>query len=181
MAAPLTVPPARPLTYLEVRSIIWGMMLAMFLAALNQTIVATALPTIGHDFNDFENLPWVVTAFLLTSTAVAPLYGKLSDIYGRRTMLLTGLGLFTAGKGRLKSIYAAIYILPLLISTVLIVGRSTVMVRTEPVWIALALVLNLLRSSGCSPSLARAKSVGTIAPTPTAAGLVLGEIKLIVI
>jgi EmrB/QacA subfamily drug resistance transporter len=95
--APLSVPPARPLTYLEVRSIIWGMMLAMFLAALNQTIVATALPTIGRDFNDFENLPWVVTAFLLTSTAVAPLYGKLSDIYGRRTMLLTGLGLFTAG------------------------------------------------------------------------------------
>jgi EmrB/QacA subfamily drug resistance transporter len=96
-AAPPSVPPARPLTYLEVRSIIWGMMLAMFLAALNQTIVATALPTIGRDFNDFENLPWVVTAFLLTSTAVAPLYGKLSDIYGRRTMLLTGLGLFTAG------------------------------------------------------------------------------------
>jgi EmrB/QacA subfamily drug resistance transporter len=96
-AASMTVPPTRPLTYLEVRSIIWGMMLAMFLAALNQTIVATALPTIGCDFNDFENLPWVVTAFLLTSTVVAPLYGKLSDIYGRRTMLLTGLGLFTAG------------------------------------------------------------------------------------
>jgi EmrB/QacA subfamily drug resistance transporter len=93
----LAVPQAPPLSYLEVRSIIWGMMLAMFLAALNQTIVATALPTIGQDFNDFENLPWVVTAFLLTSTAVAPLYGKLSDIHGRRTMLLTGLGLFTAG------------------------------------------------------------------------------------
>ncbi len=74
-----------------------GMMLAMFLAALNQTIVATALPTIGRDFGDFENLPWVVTAYLLTSTAVAPLYGKLSDIHGRRTMLLIGLGLFTAG------------------------------------------------------------------------------------
>ena len=95
--AALTVPPPRPLSYLEVRSIICGMMLAMFLAALNQTIVATALPTIGRDFDDFENLPWVVTAFLLASTAVAPLYGKLSDIYGRRTMLLTGLGLFTAG------------------------------------------------------------------------------------
>jgi EmrB/QacA subfamily drug resistance transporter len=95
--AALSVPPVRPLSYLEVRRIITGMMLAMFLAALNQTIVATALPTIGRDFGDFENLPWVVTAYLLTSTAVAPLYGKLSDIHGRRTMLMTGLGLFTAG------------------------------------------------------------------------------------
>jgi EmrB/QacA subfamily drug resistance transporter len=95
--APFAAPPAPPLSYLEVRRIITGMMLAMFLAALNQTIVATALPTIGRDFGDFENLPWVVTAYLLTSTAVAPLYGKLSDIHGRRTMLLTGLGLFTAG------------------------------------------------------------------------------------
>jgi EmrB/QacA subfamily drug resistance transporter len=93
----LMVPPTRPLSYLEVRRIIMGMMLAMFLAALNQTIVATALPTIGRDFGDFENLPWVVTAFLLTSTAVAPLYGKMSDIHGRRAMLLAGLGLFTAG------------------------------------------------------------------------------------
>jgi len=92
-----SAPPARPLSYLEVRRIITGMMLAMFLAALNQTIVATALPTIGRDFGDFENLPWVVTAYLLTSTAVAPLYGKLSDIHGRRTMLMIGLGLFTAG------------------------------------------------------------------------------------
>jgi EmrB/QacA subfamily drug resistance transporter len=93
----LSAPPVRPLSYLEVRRIIIGMTLAMFLAALNQTIVATALPTIGRDFGDFENLPWVVTAFLLTSTAVAPLYGKMSDIHGRRTMLLAGLGLFTAG------------------------------------------------------------------------------------
>src|SRR5437667_1806816 len=89
--------PHAPLTTGDVRNIFSGLMLAMFLAALNQTIVATALPTIGRDFGDFENLPWVVTAFLLTSTAVAPLYGKLSDIYGRRAMLMTGLGLFTAG------------------------------------------------------------------------------------
>ena len=86
--AALPAPPVAPLSYLEVRRIITGMMLAMFLAALNQTIVATALPTIGRDFGDFENLPWVVTAYLLTSTAVAPLYGKSSDIYGRRMMLM---------------------------------------------------------------------------------------------
>ena len=81
----------------EARSVIMGILLAMFLAALNQTIVATALPTIGRDLHDFENLSWTVTAYLLTSTVVASLYGKLSDIHGRRAMMLTGLGLFIAG------------------------------------------------------------------------------------
>ena len=81
----------------DIRTVITGLMLAMFLAALNQTIVATALPTIGRDFRDFELLPWVVTAYLLTSTVVAPLYGKLSDIYGRRAMMLAAVGLFIAG------------------------------------------------------------------------------------
>jgi EmrB/QacA subfamily drug resistance transporter len=81
----------------EVRKIFFGLMLAMFLAAINQTIVATALPTIGRDFSDFENLAWIVTAYLLTSTAAAPLYGKLSDIYGRRMMMLTAIGIFTVG------------------------------------------------------------------------------------
>jgi len=81
----------------EVVAIIGGLALAMFLGALNQTIVATALPTIGQAFNDFENLSWVVIAYLLTSTAVAPLYGKLSDIYGRRGMMLVALGVFMAG------------------------------------------------------------------------------------
>jgi EmrB/QacA subfamily drug resistance transporter len=85
------------LTHGEIRTIVFGLMLAMFLAALNQTIVATALPTIGRDFHDFELLPWVVTAYLLTSTAVAPLYGKLSDIHGRRAMMLAAIGIFVAG------------------------------------------------------------------------------------
>jgi len=66
--------PARgPMSHAEVRTIFFGLMLAVFLAALNQTIIATALPTIGRHFADFENLSWVVTAYLLTSTAVAPL------------------------------------------------------------------------------------------------------------
>ena len=85
------------LTHGEIRTIVFGLMLALFLAALNQTIVATALPTIGRDFHDFELLSWIVTAYLLTSTAVAPLYGKLSDIHGRRTMMLTAIGIFVAG------------------------------------------------------------------------------------
>ncbi len=81
----------------EVIAIIGGLALAMFLGALNQTIVATALPTIGRSFDDFENLSWVIIAYLLTSTVVAPLYGKLSDIYGRRGMMLVALGIFMAG------------------------------------------------------------------------------------
>src|ERR1700733_7712477 len=81
----------------EVIAIIGGLALAMFLGALNQTIVATALPTIGRALDDFENLSWVVIAYLLTSTVVAPLYGKLSDIYGRRGMMLVALGVFMAG------------------------------------------------------------------------------------
>src|ERR1043165_7266900 len=85
------------ITHAEVRKIFFGLMLAAFLSALNQTIIATALPTIGRHFHDFENLPWVVTAYLLTSTAVAPLYGKLSDIWGRRAMIHLAVGLFLAG------------------------------------------------------------------------------------
>ena len=81
----------------EVIGIIGGLALAMFLGALNQTVVATALPTIGRAFDDFENLSWVVISYLLTSTLVAPLYGKLSDIYGRRGMMLVALGVFMAG------------------------------------------------------------------------------------
>jgi EmrB/QacA subfamily drug resistance transporter len=89
--------PSARLSHAEVRKVFFGLMLAAFLAALNQTIIATALPTIGRHFADFENLSWVVTAYLLTSTAVAPLYGKLSDIYGRRAMMLTAIGIFIAG------------------------------------------------------------------------------------
>jgi len=96
-------PPSGPqpgrwvLSHGEIRTIVLGLMLAMFLAALNQTIVATALPTMGRDFGDFELLPWVVTAYLLTSTVVSPLYGKLSDIHGRRAMMLASIGVFIAG------------------------------------------------------------------------------------
>jgi EmrB/QacA subfamily drug resistance transporter len=103
-AAPAAVPDAppadgklRPLTPAEARAVFVGLMLSVFLSALNQTIVATALPTMGRAFNDLENLPWIVTAYLLTSTAVAPLYGKLSDIHGRRTVMLAGIVIFAAG------------------------------------------------------------------------------------
>src|ERR1700754_361896 len=93
-------PPLAPraaLTQSEVRTILMSLMLTMFLAALDQTIVATALPTIGRQFEDVTNLSWVITAYLLSSTAVAPVYGTLSDIYGRRAMIILSLTLFLVG------------------------------------------------------------------------------------
>jgi EmrB/QacA subfamily drug resistance transporter len=94
--APPIAPPA-PLSPDEVRTILMSLLLTMFLAALDQTIVATALPTIGRQFNDVSNLSWVITAYLLASTAVAPVFGTLSDIYGRRVMITVSLVLFTVG------------------------------------------------------------------------------------
>jgi EmrB/QacA subfamily drug resistance transporter len=97
-AKPAARPPERaPLSHAEVRAIVIGIMLAMFLGALDQTIVATALPTIGRVFHDVENLSWVVTAYLLTATTSTPLYGKLSDVYGRRAVMLTGISIFVLG------------------------------------------------------------------------------------
>jgi EmrB/QacA subfamily drug resistance transporter len=86
-----------PLTNSELRTIMASLMLAMFLAALDQTIVATALPTIGHQFHDVSNLSWVITSYLVSSTAMAPVFGTLSDIYGRRVMLAVALLTFIAG------------------------------------------------------------------------------------
>src|ERR1700761_9622698 len=91
------IAPRAPLTPDEVRAILMSLMLAMFLAALDQTIVATALPTIGRQFHDVSSLSWVITAYLLASTAVAPVFGTLSDIYGRRAMIVTSMSLFIAG------------------------------------------------------------------------------------
>jgi EmrB/QacA subfamily drug resistance transporter len=96
-AKPHAPPAERVLTHPEIRAVMIGIMLAMFLGALDQTIVATALPTIGRRFGHLENLSWVVTAYLLTATAVTPLYGKLSDIHGRRTMMLTAIVIFVIG------------------------------------------------------------------------------------
>src|SRR6516225_8685299 len=91
------IAPRAPLTSGEVRTILTSLMLTMFLAALDQTIVATALPTIGRQFHDVTSLSWVITAYLLASTAVAPVFGTLSDIYGRRAMVIAALSLFIAG------------------------------------------------------------------------------------
>ncbi len=88
---------APPLSEAEKNTIIGGVLLAMLLAALDQTIVAPAMPTIAGTLGNAEYLPWIVTAYLLTATAMAPLYGKLSDIHGRRVTLYAALLIFMAG------------------------------------------------------------------------------------
>src|SRR6476646_1609020 len=77
--------------------ILIAILLALFLGALDQTIVGTALPKIVTDLggNDYYN--WVVTIYLLTSTITVPFYGKLSDIYGRKPLLMIGVTLFLVG------------------------------------------------------------------------------------
>src|SRR5277367_305055 len=86
-----------PLDHAAVRTIVAGIMLAMFLSALEQTIVAPALPAIGRSLGGIDDLSWVVTAYLLAITVATPLFGKLSDIYGRRVILMAAIGIFIAG------------------------------------------------------------------------------------
>lgn len=74
-----------------------AVMSGLFLVALDQTIIATALASIVKDFGSYTSLGFVVTAYMLTSTVVVPLAGKLSDMYGRRRILLWGIGIFTIG------------------------------------------------------------------------------------
>ena len=81
----------------RLRLIFAGLMLVMLLAALDQTIVATALPTIVGDLGGLERLSWVTSAFLLAQTAVTPIYGKLGDLYGRKRILQSAVALFLVG------------------------------------------------------------------------------------
>jgi MFS family permease len=73
------------------------MMLATLLAALDQTVVATALPQIVTDLHGFRDLSWVVSSFLVAATVTVPLYGKLSDLYGRRRMFVVAISIFLVG------------------------------------------------------------------------------------
>src|SRR3954453_17327540 len=77
-----------------------ALLLGLLLAALDQTIVATALPTIVSELGGLNHLSWVVTAYLLTSTVSAPLYGKLGDLYGRRPLFQIAIVIFLVGSAR---------------------------------------------------------------------------------
>ncbi len=81
----------------DIRQVMIGLGLAMLLSALDQTIVVTAMPTIGADLGEPQNLPWIVTAYLVAATVVTPLYGKFADVYGRRIMILVGVAIFILG------------------------------------------------------------------------------------
>lgn len=81
----------------SVKVIIGSIAVLLLLASLDQTIVSTALPTIVSDLGGLDHLSWVVTAYILSSTIVAPLYGKLGDLYGRRNMVFLSVSLFLTG------------------------------------------------------------------------------------
>jgi MFS family permease len=78
-------------------AILGGIMLGMLLAALDQTIVATAMPRIVQEFNALSHLSWVFTAYMLASAITVPIYGKLSDIFGRRGLYILGIIIFLIG------------------------------------------------------------------------------------
>ena len=84
-------PQAKP----AIRSILIALMLAIFLGALDQTIVAVSLPAISAQFKDVSLLAWVISGYMVAMTVAVPIYGKLGDLYGRRRLMLFGMGLFT--------------------------------------------------------------------------------------
>ncbi|MEI4270261.1 MDR family MFS transporter [Klenkia sp. LSe6-5] len=84
-------------THRQIITILVGLLLGMFLAALDQTVVSTAIRTIADDLQGYDLQAWATTAFLITSTIATPLYGKLSDIYGRRPFFLFAIAVFVVG------------------------------------------------------------------------------------
>src|ERR1700755_2851146 len=86
-----------PLTHRQILVVLSGVMAGMLLAALDQSIVGTALPRIVSELGGLDKLSWVVPAYLLTSTAVTPLWGKISDLYGRRLIFQVAIAIFVVG------------------------------------------------------------------------------------
>src|SRR5687767_15096298 len=98
--SPVAAPDAGPgaeLTHRQILLVFSGLMVGMLLAALDQTIVSTALPTIVGELGGLDHLSWVVTAYLLASTASTPLYGKISDLYGRKVVFQAAIAIFLVG------------------------------------------------------------------------------------
>ncbi|MDX6326705.1 MAG: hypothetical protein QOK15_3059 [Nocardioidaceae bacterium] len=95
--APEPTPSSGGFAHRQIVTILSGLMLGMFLAALDQTVVSTAIRTIADDLNGYDLQAWATTAFLITSTIATPLYGKLSDLYGRRPFYLFAIVVFVVG------------------------------------------------------------------------------------
>jgi EmrB/QacA subfamily drug resistance transporter len=85
------------LSHSQIMTILWGLLVAMFLASLDATIVTTAIRTIGDDLHGLSMQAWVTTGFLITSTIATPLFGKLSDLYGRKRLLKIAILIFILG------------------------------------------------------------------------------------
>jgi EmrB/QacA subfamily drug resistance transporter len=85
------------LSHKQILAILSGLLMGMFLAALDQTIVSTAIRTIADDLHGLSVQAWVTTAYLITSTIATPLYGKLSDIYGRKKFFIAAISIFVVG------------------------------------------------------------------------------------
>src|ERR1700733_4766734 len=96
--SPLDARSLSPPTYShqQILRVVSGIMLCILLAALDQTVVIPAVPAIAADLGAFGHLSWIVTAYLLTATAAMPIYGKISDMVGRRACLLPALAIFIA-------------------------------------------------------------------------------------
>jgi MFS family permease len=95
-ATPVSAEP-QLLSHRERRVIVMAMMMPVFMGSIDQSILASSLPTIGRVFGDLHDLPWVITSYLIASTALTPLYGKFADIHGRRASLMIALGIYMAG------------------------------------------------------------------------------------
>ncbi len=89
-------PQSTALSHREIMTTLYGLLLGMLLAALDQNIVTTAVPAIAADLGGFEHLSWIFAGYLLTSTASTPIYGKISDLYGRGPILIISIALFVA-------------------------------------------------------------------------------------
>jgi len=85
------------MTHRQILLVIYGLMAGMFLSSLDQTVVGTAIRTIGDDLHGLDQQAWVTTAYLIVSTISVPIYGKLSDIFGRRPLFIFGIAVFLAG------------------------------------------------------------------------------------
>src|ERR1700753_1229353 len=98
MASTVAAPtPSTGYTHRQIMAILSGLLLGMFLAALDQTVVSTAIYKIGESLDGLTAQAWVTTAFLITSTISTPLYGKLSDLYGRKPFFLAAIVIFVVG------------------------------------------------------------------------------------
>ena len=89
--------PGLKMTHAQIMLVIYGLLAGMFLGALDQTIVGTAIRTIGDDLHGLNQQAWVTTAYLIASTIMTPIYGKLSDVFGRRPLFLSAIAIFILG------------------------------------------------------------------------------------